>query len=253
MYAIDLKDQRAIVTGSSTGIGRGIAVALAQAGADVAVHYTKNLQEAEKTASMVRDAGRKAILVKADFLRPAEIQAGMKKAVQDLGGSLDILVNNVGDLIQRVPFDKFETPMWDNVIALNLSSVFHAVSAVLPNLKDGARIVNISSLTGISGAGKHAFAYAAAKGGMVALTKNLALEFAPRGIRVNCVAPGVVQTPFHERFNTPEVLETVRKSLPLQVLGQPEDIGAAVLFLASPMSKYMTGQVIEANGGAHMG
>jgi 3-oxoacyl-[acyl-carrier protein] reductase len=253
MYAIDLKDQRAIVTGSSTGIGRGIAVALAQAGADVAVHYTKNLQEAEKTAAMVREAGRKAVIVKADFLQPAEIDRGMKEAVQKLGGSLDILVNNVGDLIQRVSFDNFETSMWDNVIALNLSSVFHAVKAVLPNLNQGARIVNISSLTGISGAGKHAFAYAAAKGGMVALTKNLALEFAPRGIRVNCVAPGVVQTPFHERFNTPEVLETVRKSLPLQVLGQPEDIGAAALFLASPMSKYMTGQVIEANGGAHMG
>ena len=253
MYAIDLKDQRAIVTGSSTGIGRGIAVALAQAGADVAVHYTKNLQEAEKTAATVREAGRKAVIVKADFLNPAEIDRGMKEAVQKLGGSLDILVNNVGDLIQRVSFDNFETSMWDNVIALNLSSVFHAVKAVLPNLNQGARIVNISSLTGISGAGKHAFAYAAAKGGMVALTKNLALEFAPRGIRVNCVAPGVVQTPFHERFNTPEVLETVRKSLPLQVLGQPEDIGAAALFLASPMSKYMTGQVIEANGGAHMG
>jgi len=253
MYAIDLSNQRAIVTGSSTGIGRGIAVALAQAGADVAVHYTKNLQEAEKTASLVREAGRKAVIVKADFLKPAEIDSGMKKAVQDLGGSLDILVNNVGDLIQRVSFDNFEPSMWDNVIALNLSSVFHAIRAVLPNLAQGARIVNISSLTGISGAGKHAFAYAAAKGGMVALTKNLALEFAPRGIRVNCVAPGVVQTPFHERFNTPEVLETVRKSLPLQVLGQPDDIGAVTLFLASPMSKYMTGQVVEANGGAHMG
>ena len=88
---------------------------------------------------------------------------------------------------------------------------------------------------------------------MVALTKGLALEFAPRGFRVNCVAPGVVKTPFHDRFNTPEVLETVRKSLPLQTLGEPEDIGAAVLFLASPMSRYMTGQVVEANGGAHMG
>jgi 3-oxoacyl-[acyl-carrier protein] reductase len=253
MYQIDLTNQRAIVTGSSTGIGRGIAATLAQAGADVAVHYTKNVAEAEKTAALVREAGRKAVIVKADFLKPAEIERGMKEAVAGLGGSVDILVNNVGDLIQRVPFDAFDTAMWDNVIALNLSSVFHAVRAVLSTMPAGGRIVNISSLTGISGAGKHAFAYAAAKGGMVALTKNLALEFAPRNIRVNCVAPGVVKTPFHERFNTPEVLENVRKSLPLQVLGEPEDIGAAVLFLASPMSKYMTGQVVAANGGAHMG
>jgi 3-oxoacyl-[acyl-carrier protein] reductase len=253
MYEIDLKNQRAIVTGSSTGIGRGIAVALAQAGADVAIHYTRNAAEAEKSAALVREQGRKAVIVKANFLEPGEIERGMKEAVSGLGGSVDILVNNVGDLIQRVPFDNFDTSMWDNVIALNLSSVFHAIRAVLPSFAPDARIVNISSLTGISGAGKHAFAYAAAKGGMVALTKNLALEFAPRGMRVNCVAPGVVKTPFHERFNTPEVLENVRKSLPLQILGEPEDIGAAVLFLVSPMSKYMTGQVIEANGGAHMG
>jgi 3-oxoacyl-[acyl-carrier protein] reductase len=253
MFGIDLKDQRAIVTGSSTGIGRGIAVTLAQAGADVAVHYTKNLQEAEKTAALVREVGRKAVIVRADFLKPAEIDRGMKEAVAGLGGSVDILVNNVGDLIQRVPFDDFETSMWDNVIALNLSSVYHAVRSVLPSFRPNGRIVNISSLSGLNGAGKHAFAYAAAKGGMVALTKGLANEFAARGIRVNCVAPGVVKTPFHERFNTPEVLETVRKSLPLQRLGAPEDIGAAVLFLASSMSTFMTGQVVEANGGAHMG
>jgi 3-oxoacyl-[acyl-carrier protein] reductase len=253
MFGIDLKDQRAIVTGSSTGIGRGIAFTLAQAGADVAVHYTKNLQEAEKTAALVREARRKAIIVRADFLKPAEIDRAMKEAVAGLGGSVDILVNNVGDLIQRVPFDDFETSMWDDVIALNLSSVYHAVRSVLPSIRPNGRIVNISSLSGLNGAGKHAFAYAAAKGGMVALTKGLANEFAARGIRVNCVAPGVVKTPFHERFNTPEVLETVRKSLPLQRLGAPEDIGAAVLFLASSMSTYMTGQVVEANGGAHMG
>lgn len=253
MFGIDLKDQRAIVTGSSTGIGRGIAVTLAQAGADVAVHHTKNVAEAEKTAALVREVGRKAVIVRADFLKPAEIDRAMKEAVAGLGGAVDILVNNVGDLIQRVPFDDFETSMWDNVIALNLSSVYHAVRSVLPSLRPNGRIVNISSLSGLNGAGKHAFAYAAAKGGMVALTKGLANEFAARGIRVNCVAPGVVKTPFHERFNTPEVLETVRKSLPLQRLGAPEDIGAAVLFLASSMSTFMTGQVVEANGGAHMG
>src|SRR5260221_5469752 len=199
MCGIDLKAQRAIVTGSSTGIGRGIAVTLAQAGADVAVHYTKNLQEAEKTAALVREGGRKAIIVRADFLKPAEIDRGMKEAVAGLGGAVDILVNNVGDLIQRVPFDDFETSMWDNVIALNLSSVYHAVRSVLPSIRPNGRIVNISSLSGLNGAGKHAFAYAAAKGGMVALTKGLANKFAARGIRVNCVAPGVVKTPFHER------------------------------------------------------
>ena len=253
MIAIDLKDQRTIVTGSSTGIGRGIAVAFANAGADVAVHYNKNVAEGERTAAIVRDAGRKAVLVRANFLRPAEIESAMGEAVTGLGGSVDVLVNNVGDLIRRVPFESFETSLWDDVIALNLSSAFHAIRAVLPHFAPGARIINVSSLTGLNGAGKHAFAYAAAKGGMVLMTRSLANEFAPRGFRVNCIAPGVVRTPFHDRFNTPEVLETVRKSLPLQRLGAPEDIANAALFLASSLSSFMTGQVVEVNGGAHMG
>ena len=113
--------------------------------------------------------------------------------------------------------------------------------------------MNISSLTGISGAGKHAFAYAAAKGGVVAFTRNMALELAPRGIRVNCIAPGVVRTPFHDRFNTPEILENVRKSLPLQRLGEPEDIANAALFLGSSLSSFITGEVLQANGGAYFG
>lgn len=252
MVNIDFKDQRVIVTGSSTGIGRGIAVAFAQAGADVAVHYTKNLAEAEQTCALVRAAGRKAVLIRANFLEPSEIEAAMKEAAAGLGGTVDVLVNNVGDLVRRVPFAQFDRALWDEVIALNLSSMFHAIHATLPYFAPGARIINISSLTGVSGAGKHAFAYAAAKGGMVAMTRNLALEFAPQGYRVNCIAPGVVKTPFHERFNTPEVLETVRKSLPLQRLGAPEDIAGAALYLASPLSSFMTGETLAVNGGAHM-
>ena len=253
MVTIDLKDQRVIVTGSSTGIGRGIAVGFAQAGADVAVHYTKNLAEAEQTCALVRGAGRKAVLVRANFLEPAEIETAMKEAAAGLGGSVDVLVNNVGDLVRRVPFAQFDRALWDEVIALNLSSMFHTIHATLPYFAPGARIINISSLTGVSGAGKHAFAYAAAKGGMVAMTRNLALEFAPQGYRVNCIAPGVVKTPFHDRFNTPEVLETVRKSLPLQRLGAPEDIAGAALYLASPLSSFITGETLAVNGGAHMG
>jgi 3-oxoacyl-[acyl-carrier protein] reductase len=253
MENIDLKDQHVIVTGSSTGIGRGIAVGFARAGADVAVHYTKNLAEAEKTCAMIRDAGRKAVLVRANFLKPAEIEAAMKQAVAGLGGTVDVLVNNVGDLIRRVPFAEFDTELWDELIALNLSSMFHATRAVLPSFAPGARIINIASLSALNGAGKHAFAYAAAKGGMVSMSRSLANEFAPFGYRVNCIAPGVVKTPFHDRFNTPEVLETVRKSLPLQRLGTPEDIAGVALFLASPLSSFMTGETVEVNGGAHMG
>jgi 3-oxoacyl-[acyl-carrier protein] reductase len=253
MFSVDLTNQRAIVTGSSTGIGRGIAETLAKAGADVAVHYVAKREEAEKTAALVRAAGRKAAVVQGNFLKPMEIAEAMREAIAGLDGSVDILVNNVGDLMVRIPFDEYQTSMWDDVIALNLSSAFHTIKAVLPHMPTGGRIVNISSLTGISGAGAHAFAYAAAKGGLISLTRNLALEFAPRGIRINCVAPGVVQTPFHDRFNTPERLEAVRKTLPLQRLGLPEDIGDATLYLVSSMSSFVTGETLEVNGGMHFG
>jgi 3-oxoacyl-[acyl-carrier protein] reductase len=253
MFPIELTAQRAIVTGSSTGIGRGIAVAFARAGADVAVHYTKNVAEAEQTAALVREQGRQAILVRGDFRTRAEVERAMQEAVDRLGGSVDILVNNAGDLIRRVPFDTYEPSLWDEVIALNLSSVFHAIRVVLPHFTPGARIVNISSLAALDGGAAHAFAYAAAKGGVVSMTRSLAKEFASRGIRVNCIAPGLVQTPFHNRFNTPERLEMVRKSLPLQRLGVPEDIAGAALYLVSPLSSFVTGEVIEVNGGGHFG
>jgi 3-oxoacyl-[acyl-carrier protein] reductase len=253
MFSVELTNQRAIVTGSSTGIGRSIAATFAKAGADVAIHYTKNHGEAEKTAVLVREAGRKAVLVRGDFRKPAEIESAMKEAVAGLGGSVDILVNNAGDLIDRVPFESYETSLWDDVLALNLSSVFHAIRVVLPHLVTGARIVNVSSLAALDGGGAHAFAYSAAKGGVNAITRSLAKEFAPRGIRVNCIAPGVVQTPFHDRFNTPERLEMVRKSLPLQRIGAPEDIAGAALYLASSMSHFVTGEIVEVNGGAHFG
>src|SRR5215472_437013 len=122
MYSVDLTNQRAIVTGSSTGIGRGIADSLAKAGADVAIHYATKREEAEKTAALVRAAGRKAVVVQGNFLKPTEITGTIQQAVSGLDGSVDILVNNVGDLIVRVPFDEYEASMWDNVIALNLSS-----------------------------------------------------------------------------------------------------------------------------------
>jgi 3-oxoacyl-[acyl-carrier protein] reductase len=253
MFPIELAAQHAIVTGSSTGIGRAIAAAFAKAGADVAVHYTKNLAEVEHTAALVRECGRKAIVVRGDFRRPAEVEHAMREAVAGLGGSVDILVNNAGDLIRRVPFDSYEPSLWDDVIALNLSSVFHAIRVVLPHFAPGARIVNVSSLAALDGGGAHAFAYAAAKGGVVSMTRSLAKEFAPRGIRVNCIAPGLVQTPFHDRFNTPERLEAVRQSLPLRRLGLPEDIAGAALYLVSQLSSFVTGEVMEVNGGGHFG
>ncbi|TMG30658.1 MAG: 3-oxoacyl-ACP reductase FabG [Chloroflexi bacterium] len=246
---IDLTAQRAIVTGASTGIGRAIAVALSRAGADVAVHYGSSRKEADETARAVESHGRRAVLVQADFRDPTAAGKAVEAAVQALGAPIDILVNNAGSLVGRSAVEEMDAELWQEVIALNLSSVFFATKAALPYLGDGARIVNVSSVAARHGGGPGAFAYAAAKGGVMTLTRGLAKELASRNIRVNAIAPGVIETPFHDKFSTPEQLETFRKGIPLGRLGTSEECAGAVLYLVSPLASYVTGQSIDINGG----
>ena len=246
---IDLTAQRAIVTGASTGIGRAIAMALARAGADVAIHYGSSRKEAEETARGVESHGRRAVLVQADFRDPTAAGKAVEAAVQALGAPIDILVNNAGSLVRRSAVEEMDAELWQEVIALNLSSVFFVTKAALPHLGDGARIVNVSSVAARHGGGPGAFAYAAAKGGVMTLTRGLAKELASRNIRVNAIAPGVIETPFHDKFSTPEQLETFRKGIPLGRLGTSEECAGAVLYLVSPLASYVTGQSIDINGG----
>jgi len=246
---IDLTAQRAIVTGASTGIGRAIAIALARAGADVAIHYGSSRKEAEETARAVESHGRRAVLVQADFRDPTAAGKAVEAAVQALGAPIDILVNNAGSLVGRSAVEEMDAELWQEVIALNLSSVFFVTKAALPHLGDGARIVNVSSVAARHGGGPGAFAYAAAKGGVMTLTRGLAKELASRNIRVNAIAPGVIETPFHDKFSTPELLETFRKGIPLGRLGTSEECAGAVLYLVSPLASYVTGQSIDINGG----
>jgi 3-oxoacyl-[acyl-carrier protein] reductase len=246
---IDLTAQRAIVTGASTGIGRAIAIALARAGADVAIHYGSSRKEAEETARVVESHGRRAVLVQADFRDPTAAGKAVEAAVRALGAPIDILVNNAGSLLGRSAVEEMDAELWQEVIALNLSSVFFATKAALPHLGDGARIVNVSSVAARHGGGPGAVAYAAAKGGVMTLTRGLAKELASRNIRVNAIAPGVIETPFHDKFSTPEQLETFRKGIPLGRLGTSEECAGAVLYLVSPLASYVTGQSIDINGG----
>lgn len=246
---ISLPGQTAMITGASTGIGRATAVALASAGADIAVHYGSSRGEAEKTALEIESHGRRAVLVRGDFRDVDAPKAVIDEAVAGLGGRLDILVNNAGSLIGRKSIDEMDAGFWHGVIALNLSSVFFAIKAALPHMPAGARIVNVSSIAGRHGGGPGAFAYAAAKGGVMSLTRGLAKELAPRQIRVNAIAPGVVDTPFHEHFSTPELLETFKKGIPLGRLGTADDCAGVVLFLVSPLSAFLTGETVDINGG----
>jgi 3-oxoacyl-[acyl-carrier protein] reductase len=251
MRKIDLSDEVAIVTGASTGIGRATAVALAAAGADVAIHYSSNKAEAEVTAAIVREHRRRAEIFAGDFTRAGEAARVVEEAARTFGERIDILVNNAGSLLRRIAIEEMTPGMWSELIELNLTSVFAATRASLRYMKSGARIVNVSSMAAHEGGGLHSFAYAAAKGGVVSLIRGLSKELADKGIRVNCVSPGTVETPFQVRFGTPEKLDGIRKSLPMKRLGAPGDCADVILFLASALSGFMTGDDLHVNGGQY--
>ena len=247
------KGQVALITGASSGIGRATAEAIAREGARVGVNYCKNQAGADETAETIRKAGGQALVVRADVTRAAEVQA-MVDAVRKEWGQIDILVNNAGDLIARRSLTDMTEEYWDQIMALNLKSVFLCVRAVWQEMaerKSGC-IINVTSIAGRNGGGPGAAAYAAAKGGLLTYTKGLAKELAPHGIRVNGIAPGVIATPYHERYSPSEVFQRFIASIPLGRAGTSEDIADVIVFLASPAARYIIGETVEVNGGMLM-
>jgi 3-oxoacyl-[acyl-carrier protein] reductase len=247
------KGQVALITGASSGIGRATAEAMAREGARVGVNYCKNQAGAEQTAETIRKAGGEALVVHADVTRAAEVLA-MVDAVRREWGRIDILVNNAGDLIARRSLTDMTEEYWDQIMALNLKSAFLCVRAVWQEMaerKTGC-IINVTSIAGRNGGGPGAAAYAAAKGGLLTYTKGLAKELAPHGIRVNGIAPGIIATPYHERYSPPEVFERFIASIPLGRAGTSEDVADVIVFLASPEARYMIGETVEVNGGLLM-
>jgi 3-oxoacyl-[acyl-carrier protein] reductase len=249
----DLTGRVAIVTGGSTGIGRWAAIALAECGAAVAINYHRNQAGAEETKRIIEEASGRAIIIQADV----SIKKGANSVVEGARaklGPIDILVNNAGDLIQRCSLLDFTEEIWDRVINLNFKSVLLCSQAVMREMMDRKRgtIINVGSIAGHHGGGPGAAVYAAAKGGVMCLTKGLAKELAPFGVRVNGVAPGVIETPFHERMSTPELLQQFVNAIPLRRLGTAEECGRVIAFLASDAASYIHGEMIEINGGQLM-
>jgi len=243
---IDLTGRVALVTGASRGIGREIARALAGAGAKVACVATNE----ELLKSLVAEIGNGAISLKCDVSKPAEIEAAVEQAAKDLGG-LDILVNNAGvtrdNLLLRIKEED-----WDVVLDTNLKGPFLFIKAAgrfLMRSKAG-RVVNISSVAGVLGNAGQAN-YSASKGGLISLTKTAARELGSRGVCVNAVAPGFINTDMAAKVD-PKVIEGVVQSLPLRRIGEAREIAAAVLFLASDLAGYITGQVVGVDGGMAM-
>ena len=247
---MQLEGKIALVTGASRGIGKAIAVALAAAGADVAVNYAGNKAAAEAVAAEIEAMGRKVLLLQGDVAQ-LEVCTEMIDAVIKEFGRIDILVNNAGitrdNLLMRMKEED-----WDAVLNTNLKGVFNCTKAAVKYMmkQRAGRIVNITSVVGVTGNAGQAN-YAASKAALIGMSKSLAQEMAPRGITVNCVAPGFIQTAMTDVLNEGQK-EKILASIPQGRMGTPDDIAAAVSYLASEEARYVTGQTLHVNGGMAM-
>jgi 3-oxoacyl-[acyl-carrier protein] reductase len=240
-----------LVTGGSRGIGRAVCVRLATMGAKVGINYVSNPAAAEETLNILTESGGSGFLAGFDVADPAAIQAALKE-IATSHGSIDILVNNAGITRDSLVARMSETD-WDLVMNTNLKGAFFCSKAVLRQMMKNhwGRIINITSVIGFLGNAGQAN-YAAAKAGMVGMTRSMAREVASRNITVNCVAPGYIITDMTNELPD-QLKEAIKTQIPLGVLGKPEDVAASVAFLASADSDYMTGQVLHVNGGMYLG
>ena len=248
---MELLNKIALVTGSSRGIGRAIALALAAAGADVAVNYLGNRDLAEEVAREIRSRGRRALVVSGDVADQEAVKAMVKRIEGELGG-IDILVNNAAAFLDDVPLWKVTAAQWDRVFDVNVKGPLFGVQAVVPSMqqRESGVIINISSL-GAEVTMPGFAAYTSSKGALNALTRQMALELAPWNIRVNAIAPGHVDTESNLEWITtdPAREKRFRDRIALGRLGTREEIGKTAVFLASEGAGYITGQVICADGG----
>jgi 3-oxoacyl-[acyl-carrier protein] reductase len=247
MIRYDFTGKVALVTGSSRGMGAAILTAFARAGAQCVLHFWNDPSGANKADAVALGAalGGRLLTIPADVRVAAQVESLMQQVKEKFGG-LDIVVNNAGIIRDRT-LKKMTTDEWHAVIETNLDGVFHGCKYGAEVLRDGGRIINIASVAGLVGFHGQAN-YAAAKAGVIGMTRVLAKELARRGITVNAIAPGVIQTPMLGEVK-PEVMAEYLKQIPIGRLGTPDDVANAVLFLASEESSYITGQVLPVTGG----
>jgi 3-oxoacyl-[acyl-carrier protein] reductase len=250
----DLTGKRCLIVGASSGIGAAVATRFGVLGVDLVVHCNENRDGAEAVVAAIRAAGGKARVLQANVAE-SEAAASIVDDAAGLLGGLDILINNAGSMFGRTAIADATDAQYENVISLNIGGVFFASrkAAQVMRAQRSGTIINTTSVAARTGGGDGAGLYGSAKGFVSTITRVLAKELAPVGVRVNAVAPGVIMTPFHERFSTPAQLEAAARGIPMGRLGTAEECVGAYEFLASArMSGYITGQVIEVNGGQLM-
>jgi 3-oxoacyl-[acyl-carrier protein] reductase len=246
-----MKGKVALVTGGSRDIGRQVSIKLAAAGAKVCVNYFGNKALADETIVLIKAAGGEAFASYGDMTKTEDVKKVVAGCVENFGKTLHVLVNVAGGIMGRKVLADLDESFWDAVMDVNLKSVYLVTREVAPHMTEGGTIVNFASQAARDGGGFGALAYATAKGGVLTLTRGLAKELGPKGIRVNCVSPGMINTSFHDVFTKPEVRANVAAATPLRREGKAEEVADLVLYLAGGASSFINGESVEINGGTY--
>lgn len=244
---MNMNGKVALVTGGGRDIGGATALRLAQAGANVAINYFKSADGANKIVADIEAAGGKAFALAGDMTNQDDVDALIKRTVEEFGG-IDIVAHITGGIIARKKLPELTVEHWNAVMDLNVTSLLRVVRTAVPHMREGGSIVTMASQAGRDGAGPGAIAYGAAKGAIMTMTRGLAKELAP-AIRVNSVCPGMINTDFHNIFTAPEVREKVAAATPLKREGQSMEVANLVAFLASDEAAFLTGVCYDINGG----